>query len=259
VRAVQVISWDPTTPKINCYDGSGKNLVDHHLDDLNIKVYRGKFCTGSFTEGGYRPCPDSAVSVKFDQCPKCSFIPNQDCLFDPICDGELCDFPFCSKEHAIYLGFFNDLVKVGLTQTERVEKRAVEQGLDAHSVVATVGTRKRARELEHRLSKRLSIYQAPKRDEVIRRMVRGTDMEAIHTAFNRGRRELEKLGLEVGDLTVMEHEPIRGVFYTRDIVGVHRGTVKGARGKYLFYSKYVIDGRSMVGRHVDLSERASTF
>jgi hypothetical protein len=249
---MQIIAWDPDVPRITCYDEHAQRVVAYPLDELSMKVYRGRFCTGSFTKEGYRPCPDSAVVGKFDQCPRCSFIPNQDCLFNPICDGEICDFPFCSEEHVVYLGFFNDLVKVGITQEDRIEKRAGEQGLDAYSIITTAETRRRAREMEQRIAKRLSVHQAPKGGDVIKRMVAGTDVDAITREFKITRGNLESMGFKIDKLNLMEHGPIAGFYYQRDVVGVHRGVVKEARGKYLFYGKYVIDGRGMVGRHVDL-------
>ena len=245
------IFWDPEAPKITCYDEHDRGLKDYPLDEIDLKVYRGKFCTGSFTKEGYKPCPDSASVEKFNQCSKCSFIPNQDCIFNPICDGEICDFPFCSKEHVVYLGFFNDLVKVGITQVDRAEKRAMEQGLDAYSIITTVGTRKKAREMEQRIAKRLSIYQAPRGSEVIKRMVAGTDLDAVTRGFKRARGNLESMGFKIDKLNLVEHDPIRGFYYQRDVVGIHKGVAKGARGKYLFYGQYVIDGRGMVGRHID--------
>ena len=104
--------WEDFTPILGLYDLQRATVENVELGpgiEFSFTAGSLKFCTGSFQEGEYRPCPGKSEVKRFSQCQSCAsvFIPKLDCIFEPKCDGSLCDAEFCRKEHVVVSCHFN--------------------------------------------------------------------------------------------------------------------------------------------------------
>lgn len=101
-------------------------------------------CAGRFEDGRYVPC----TSERAPYCERCR--PFNPCA---ACTG-VCLKPEmdCTYPHSIYFALFSPhLIKVGVSRTERLEKRWREQGADMGVEVARCENGQVARAIEHRL------------------------------------------------------------------------------------------------------------
>ncbi|MHC1592803.1 MAG: DUF2797 domain-containing protein [Methermicoccaceae archaeon] len=101
-------------------------------------------CAGRFENGEYVPCtsehsPYCELCRPFNPCAACT----------GVCLKSVMD---CTTPHSIYFALFSpDLVKVGVSRSERLEKRLREQGADMGVEVARCENGQIARVIEHRL------------------------------------------------------------------------------------------------------------
>ncbi|HIH69714.1 DUF2797 domain-containing protein [Methermicoccus shengliensis] len=106
-------------------------------------------CAGSFERGEYVPC----TSRQAPYCERCR-------PFDPcaVCRGVCQKAEMdCTTPHSIYLALFSpDLLKVGVSRTERLKTRLMEQGADIGVEIARCENGQIARAIEHRLSRVVS-------------------------------------------------------------------------------------------------------
>ena len=138
-----------------------RRIVEIDLSRLDMTVSELRSCVGRFEEE-YRPCPQvKIVRGSFDQCDSCaeSWIPRQECVFEPKCEGELCDCHFCKRPHLVYAAFYGRKVKIGMTSGSRMAERAIEQGADAIVALVDCENRFRAREMEKDISRLLVLPQ----------------------------------------------------------------------------------------------------
>jgi len=239
--------WDEFEPHLLCYDKSERELSELDIEDVRFRVSRSKRCVGYWDDKGeYFPCPKDAPVTRFSQCQECSgefFLPDQECLFEPKCDGELCGLEFCSREHLLYVAFYDTRMKIGMSSTRRVEKRLIEQGADAYSIIGKFPGRRRARTAEKEISERLGIPQFYRQEILLRNLSRPLDIEGI-----KGR--LEGLRITLGEAYGMAPEPIRwlksypiglplkGVPRLQSSSGEHTGKYVGIKGKWvIFYDR----------------------
>jgi hypothetical protein len=101
--------WNDFTPHLLAYDLQEKKVVEVALDRLAMTVSENKRCVGSFDEEGeYHPCPAHHRVNVFAKCQECisPWVPVQACIFEPRCNGDMCDHPdFCNRLHVVYLAF----------------------------------------------------------------------------------------------------------------------------------------------------------
>jgi hypothetical protein len=236
--------WEEFEPHLMCYDESERGAVELDLEEVGLKVTEQKRCVGYWDDDGrYVPCPKDALVTKYSQCPECSkevFLPFQDCLFEPECNGEKCGLEFCSREHILYLAFYDTRMKIGMSSSRRVEKRLIEQGADAYSIIGKYQGRKSARDAEKDLSRRLGIPQWYYQQDLLRNLSRPVDLEGI-----KGR--LEGLKMTLGRTKGLAPEPLRlltdypiklplsEVPKLQSSPGDHSGSFVGIKGKWLIY------------------------
>lgn len=242
--------WEGFEPRLECYDTVGHDVVQVGLGTADFVVGRRKSCIGRYVDEGYVECPRHAPVTKFSQCGECageSYISNQDCVFDPQCDGRACRFDpegrgneFCSRPHMLYVAFYDKMVKVGMTSTRRMEKRLVEQGADAYAIIGTFPNRLEAREAEKRLSSELHLAQWIRQQTVLSNFSRPLDTDGIREAYEGLGRVLgEAHGLSVEPLRMLAGYPLElplpAVPALRETPGVHVGRFVGVKGKWLIY------------------------
>ncbi len=237
--------WDEFEPHLECYDTSEGEECELDLEELGFRVSKGKTCVGYWDDDGrYVSCPKDAPVTKFSQCPDCSkevFLPDQDCLFEPKCNGERCGLDFCSREHILYVAFYDTRMKIGMSSSRRVEKRLIEQGADAYSVIGKYKGRKTARDAEKELSRRLGIPQWYMQKDLLRNLSRPLDVEGIKGRLEGLRMTLGRsMNLTPGPLVLLRRYPIAlplpEVPKLQDSHGEHSGEYVGIKGKWLIYS-----------------------
>jgi len=237
-------SWEGFEPSLTCYDSRDGEVSEFDLEKVDFSVSRRRTCVGYFDDAGaYVPCPAAAPVERYNQCQGCSkevFLPYQDCVFEPKCDGEICDIDFCRREHVLYIAFYDTRMKVGMSSSRRVEKRLIEQGADAFAVIGKFPTRKRAREAEKTISSRLGIPQFVRHGIALRNMARKVDSAGIEGRFLGLRITLrDMLRLEPEPLQWLTDYPIelplKEVPRLQESWGRHRGRYIGIKGSMLVY------------------------
>lgn len=257
--------WDGFEPGLSCFDSSSGRVVEFDLEDVRFIVGKGRTCIGRWEGDTYIPCPKKTQVSNFSQCQECaseSFIPFQECIFDPKCDGEMCDVQFCKREHVLYLAFYDTKVKVGMSSSRRVERRLVEQGADAFAIIGSFGTRKKARDAEKEISSRLGVPQAFRQEVLLENFARPIDVRGIEEQFRRLARSLrEQFSLDPEDLRLLTDYPIdlplREKPRLETTWGRHRGELLGIKGKWMVYESKGIKALSLAdlpSRHIARDE-----
>lgn len=236
-------SWEGFEPTLTVFDSKDNEVSEFDLGDIDFLTSRKRICIGYFDDEKYVPCPKNAPVEKYAQCPDCcaeSFLPYQDCVFEPRCDGEICDLDFCRREHVLYVAFYDTRMKIGMSSTRRVERRLIEQGADAFTIIGKLPTRKKAREAEKNISARLGIPQALRQDTLLRNFVRKVDAAGIEGRY-------EGLKMTLGQMYQMHPEQLRWLSgypielplptapKLQESWGKHKGRLVGVKGKWLIF------------------------
>lgn len=236
--------WDEFDPHLYCYDTLAEGVCELDLSDVDFEVSRRKVCVGRWDDRGeYIPCPKHAPVDRFGQCPECSeesFLPVQECVFEPQCDGERCDSDFCRREHVLYIAFFDTKRKIGMSSSRRVGRRLIEQGADAYFIIGKYQTRRKARSAEKEISARLRIPQAHRQEELLRNLSRPIDVPGIEGRY-------EALVMTLGGGASPEplrwldgypiELPLRQAPKLKESPGKHRGEYVGIKGKWVIFEE----------------------
>ncbi|MDH3365551.1 MAG: DUF2797 domain-containing protein [Thermoplasmata archaeon] len=235
--------WRGFEPVLTCRNRSSDDPLSLDLGRVDYVISGHRECVGHYEGDRYFACPDRAAVSKFVQCAACAeefFIPHQECVFEPKCDGDLCDMDFCRREHVVYLAFYNKRVKIGMSSNRRVDKRLVEQGADAFALIGSFLSRKKARTAEKEISARLRIPQAFKQEVLLENFARPLDMKGIQGNYDALSASLEaQPGVAPGPLRWLDSYPIELPLEVkprlRETPGRHRGKAVGVKGKWLIY------------------------
>ena len=236
--------WDEFDPHLECYDISEKEVVEFDLEDVRFAVGKRRTCIGYWDDGGrYNSCPKQTAVDRFGQCAECAgefFIPHQECIFEPRCDGEICNLDFCRREHVLYVAFYDTRMKIGMSSSRRVDKRLIEQGADAYFIIGKFGTRRNARGWEKNISSRLGIPQSYRQETLLRNLARPVDERGIEGRY-------EALKITIGEAYQINPEPLKWLKgYPIDLPlksapklleswGSHKGELVGIKGKWLVF------------------------
>ncbi len=236
--------WEGYTPHLLLYSLKERVIEELDLTSLSIGISDEQMCTGSFRGEMYRPCPFRRHVEGFDQCEFCSrtLIPIQKCLFDPICDGEICGWDLCRREHSVYIAFYGEKAKVGMTSSVRISERLIEQGADAYIVAGTFPSRRAAREMEKRIGSGLGIPQTHRYIEILDELQFAPNFSLIDERASVISSVLwEKFGLSPSPVTRLEGypiaQPLDGKPVYTDVTGFHEGRIVGVKGKVILYRK----------------------
>lgn len=234
--------WEGFVPHLVAYDTVDERIVEIDLSRLDMTVSELRSCVGLFEED-YHPCPRSkTVRGSFDQCDSCaeSWIPRQECVFEPKCEGELCDCHFCKRPHLVYAAFYGRKVKIGMTSGNRMAERAIEQGADAIVALVDCENRFRAREMEKDISKLLLLPQRMTRADIVKQLASNISKNELEDCYAKIQESLrDRYYLRDDELTLLgdypmhlrlEEIPLETVAH-----GTHRGKVRGKKGRYLFF------------------------
>ena len=253
--------WNGFDPTLTLLDRTSGDVTERGIDSANLDVSEVKACVGYFEGDRHVPCAREASVAKFHQCAECageSFIPHQECVFEPRCDGEECDSDFCRREHVLYIAFHGSKVKVGMSSSRRVERRLIEQGADGFAILGAYPTRRRARTAEKEISSRLRIPQFHRQDALLRQLTAPVDTAAIEERYEDLRNATAShFDLEVEPLRWLPGYPIELPLPQTPLLvglpGMHRGELLGLKGRWMFF-------RTSGGiRALDMSDLTSRF
>jgi len=236
--------WDEFDPHMLCYDTSAKEVSELDLHEVDFEVCKRKTCVGRWDDQGvYMPCPNQASVDRFVQCQGCSeksFLPVQECVFEPQCEGERCGIEFCRREHVLYIAFFDKKRKIGMSSTRRIERRLIEQGADAYSIIGKFPSRLRARNAEKAVSSKYGIPQAYRQEDLLDNLSRPVDVRGIEGRY-------DALVMTLGDefdpepLRWLDEYPIelplRQAPKLKQSPGRHRGDYVGIKGKWVVFEE----------------------
>lgn len=234
--------WEGFVPHLEAYDVVEESIVEIDLSRLDMTVSEERTCVGRFAEE-YHPCPrHKSVSGSFDQCDSCAetWIPRQECVFEPQCEGEQCDCHFCKRSHLVYAAFYGNKVKIGMTSGTRLAERAIEQGADAIAALVDCENRLRAREMEKEISKFLVLPQRMTRTDIVKQLASNISRNELEERYAKILESLQDKYFLRGDgLTMLDEYPmhlrLEEVPKETDAQGTHRGKVRGKKGRYLFF------------------------
>ncbi|MDH7509075.1 MAG: DUF2797 domain-containing protein [Methanomassiliicoccales archaeon] len=270
-RTYHVLSfyWNDFVPYLQLYDIGQQKVKEIEIKELAFFSSPEKYCVGHFKGSEYVPCPTSARVTRFSQCPQCasSWIPYQECIFEPKCNGELCSCEFCSKHHVVYAAVIHDTIKIGMTGLSRLRTRGIEQGADAILQLIKCDGRSDARKLERRIAKILNLPQ-----------LTGPEVNSKCFMTPLRRAEAEEMLLSIRDRLSKEFQVVDSEVLFLDLYpieryldsplepiqpsGIHIGRVLGVKGRFLLYQdrstdQYrVVDISDLPCRYIrDLHER----
>ncbi len=265
-RHVISFYWEDFSPHLIAYDKEKNRLDDISLSgDLDLLVSNQRRCVGFEDHESYHPCPSGGRAGTFGICRSCSskFLPDQRCVFEPKCEGDLCDHPdFCVRDHVVYLAYFGTLMKVGMTSEKRLRERAIEQGADAIAPIFRCKGRHQAREMEREVSKRFKINQEYRAKRILAQLERDIPWEKIEAKYRNTliRLNLWKEPLEA-PLTRLDRYPFPQESISvrlKEVEGHHLGSILGAKGRYLIYRAAdglcALDLSNLPSRYVALKE-----
>lgn len=131
--------------------------------NLNFEITNKRKCTGFAVKKGERkPCPENKEINKGTQCNTCA---NKDIYTNYIRGDKSTNL---EGNFSLYLAQIGNTVKVGVTRTERIMQRWVEQGADYAVQLDTGLKAKEALEKEDQISSKENITQRiNKKDKVV--------------------------------------------------------------------------------------------
>jgi len=237
-------SWEGFEPQLTVFNLGDGQLSSLDFENINFSVSKKRVCVGSWVDDDYYPCPSSVPVIRFAQCAECGaeLFPVQECVFEPKCEGDQCDSPLCKREHSVYIAFFGNKPKVGMTLKSRIKRRVIEQGADAYCEVATCPTRKAARDKEKVIGQTLKITERPAVRTVLESLALPKKRNQIEDGWKCISDSLET-GMEMapGKLEFLDsyplEEPLSEAPRYVESWGFHSGDFIGIKGKFLIFRK----------------------
>lgn len=234
--------WEDYQPSLVGYDRDQDKRAPFHFDVIDWDVSESKRCVGRFDKDGYHYCPDTWPVNKFDQCSKCAsvWIKHQECIFEPRCNGEQCDSAICRKPHTVYVAFFGEGAKIGMTTSSRLIERGIEQGADAIAPLARLQGRKDGRKAEKDIADLLRLTQFTPRKKAVKLLHFSSSRERLDEIYQAYRETLARRMMPLDEpLQHLEHYPLKGMEGRKaelvKTAGRHKGDVLGFKGKFLVY------------------------
>ncbi len=234
--------WDDYKPLLEAFDERTEKVVEIALEEIDWHISEERRCVGRYNPDGYRPCPSKKKVERFDQCTNCAsvWIGHQECIFEPRCNGTLCDSEICRRKHVVYVAFHGDMIKIGMTSSSRLKERGIEQGADAIAPIVDCCNRMEARAVENQVSRLLKARQTVSKKESLRTILRETDAGLYESRYEGVLAQVSKvLPTKNAPLEVLDSYPVvfsnRGHVEVTRLEGRHVGNKVAIKGKFLVY------------------------
>lgn len=236
------------------------------------RVHPVRRCVGRFDDvARHLPCPTAEPVSLHRQCPACSGLDDEACVFEPRCLADpaacTCVTTFKGVPHVVYLAFHGTLPKVGLTTRRRLERRLWEQGADAYLVVQECPDRAVARAVEQQVSYVHKVPEHRGHRETLPQLARPVPWPQIEARAAEVRARLAPHYPVAGALHRVQGHPIEQPLASAPrrvpSEGLHRGTWLGAKGNHLVYRPATGGGLAafklsdLVGRRIDVGTAAA--
>jgi len=233
--------WEGFHPLLMAFDNIGGVLTTMDMEETDLIISEAKRCVGYYDHDGYHRCPFHSRVTSFPQCRNCAstWIPIQECIYEPQCRGEKCGCRLCAAEHTVYIAFLGKMTKIGMTQSRRLKERGIEQGADAIAPLAVCENRMDARGIENLLSKGLGVPQRVPATSAVKELLNAQSEEAIRRRLEElRRRAVNLIDLTDEDLILLDDYPLpslNGTLMPVSTPGAHMGHTVGVKGKFLIY------------------------
>jgi len=230
-------------------DGKVETSPLSGLEDLSFSPRRA--CIGWKSPGSHHVCANSAINIR--QCPTCAAMD----VSRAYTVGDFSGYPALYKEasdeeYALYLAAFGeDIIKCGVTRSERFLERMREQGADFGCIVAKFQGPDMVYSAEAQLQSRFMFSNSVRLAQKIRRL--DFDSQAARENFASSLELVRSSGVlpdfSPGIIDLSGHYPRVHSPHISDSV---LGKILGAKGELLFFrsefgSDYVVNMRGHVG------------
>lgn len=127
--------------------------------DASFNFSKEKYCIGYNTDRGMMPCPQKIQGKK--QCSSCA-IRDISRVYTRLSYSGFESFyeNFKNQEFSIYLASFADLIKCGVTRSDRLTNRAIEQGADYFIEVARIKSAELAYSMERAIQQHFDVKKS---------------------------------------------------------------------------------------------------
>ncbi len=234
--------WDGYKPLLEAFDVRNGKVMEIALDEIDWQISEERRCVGRYNPDGYLPCPSKKKVERFDQCESCAsvWIGHQECIFEPRCDGTMCDSEICRRRHVVYVAFHGDMIKIGMTSSSRLKERGIEQGADAIAPIVDCSNRMEARAVENQVSHLLKARQTVSKKESLRTILKATDAGLYESRYEGVLAQVSKVvPTKNAPLEVLDRYPVtfsdQGRVEVTKLEGRHVGNMVAIKGKFLVY------------------------
>ena len=230
---------------------NGKEVSEQHLcGEMAIKFSENVFCAGYSDENTHHECQHHAKGKK--RCLNCSKkdISNVYASLD-FSEYLHLENEYCNQQFSVYLAQFgNSIIKCGVTKTERLETRVMEQGADIWCELARFDNAKVAYATELRAQKDFHLINA---------VWNSTKLKILNESANEItlKQKVESILLDrhYSGVCIQEPKIIKNIYHVPTNLIVSNkidGRVISSKSKLLFYEKqgqhFVVNMTSNEGR-----------
>ncbi len=234
--------------KIIGYSSTNKTLITApDMEELDVSqdialVLRKRSCAGRWICDKYMPC-DREIAPYCGRC----IIPPDPCVK---CRGECQKTEkTCNVEHSVYLAVFSPgLVKVGVSKTQRLETRLMEQGADMGLEIARFPdgelARKRERSLAATYPDRVTFDNKVK---TISQVVNGETLQGLYRRYDAERVLRFSYFKEKPAMDPIVLEPHENMAISGRVIGIKGQVMVIEKGNTL----YAINLDSLIGYEIE--------
>mgnify|MGYP006281514763 CR=1 FL=1 len=148
MRSIVKISWAGSTPELKLADSGGYETITlSEGRELNLEVIDERRCVGYHaSKGNMAPCPEFRKISSGDQCAECR---GKD-IYTDFRRGNSGEG--LEDDYSVYMVQIGEKLKVGVTRSERLENRWLEQGAVLAAVIEDGLSAGEALDMEQKIS-----------------------------------------------------------------------------------------------------------
>jgi len=247
----QLLSFYSSPEPVFCMRNGSETSESVLEGAMSVRFSAERYCIGYMDEEEWVQCDDRMRGVA--QCPKCRSldISNVFSKLDFSAYPEMED-EYVDQDFSVYLAQFgNDLIKCGVTKSERLPRRTMEQGADFWAEIMRFDDGRQAYEAEMRIQRRFELCNAVRNSTKLALIGKATSPARLESVIKSAKCDKALPIQNLAEALVHEnryYNPIKPVVSLKV-----DGEIKGSKSKLLFYMK---DGKDFV---VDMSKNSGRF